>query len=199
MRQIPYEFKYMPKSFDEMIVAEELRPVLKKSLEELPNMIFSGPPGTGKGTFIDVLKSTHPDIDILKINCSDYTSIDDVRDKVKPFAQAIGFGALKIVFLNECLEENELIRTSETESIRIGDIQYGESVSVLSFNMDTGEVEQDSATKIKDSLDEVFEVELEDGRTIKTNKEHPFLVMSKGNIVEKKLKDLEEDDEIVTI
>jgi len=97
----PYEFKYMPKSFEEMIVSEELKPVLKKALDELPNMILSGPPGTGKGTFVDVLRSTHPDIDILKINCSDYTSIDDVRDKVKPFATSIGFGALKIVFLNE--------------------------------------------------------------------------------------------------
>ena len=101
MNQTPYEFKYMPQSFDEMVVAEDIRPVLKKALEELPSMILSGPPGTGKGTFVDVLKATHPDIDILKINCSDYTSIDDVRDKIKPFATSIGFGALKIVFLNE--------------------------------------------------------------------------------------------------
>lgn len=101
MSQTPYEFKYMPKSFDEMIVAENLRPVLKKALDELPSMILSGPPGTGKGTFVDVLKATHPNIDILKINCSDYTSIDDVRDKVKPFATSIGFGELKVVFLNE--------------------------------------------------------------------------------------------------
>jgi len=101
MNQTPYEFKYQPKSFDEMIVAEDIKPVLKKALDELPSLILSGPPGTGKGTFVDILKATNPDIDILKINCSDYTSIDDVRDKVKPFAQAIGFGALKIVFLNE--------------------------------------------------------------------------------------------------
>lgn len=98
---IPYEFKYMPKSFDEMIVAEDLRPVLKKALDELSSMLLSGPPGTGKGTFVDILRATKPNIDILKINCSDCTSIDDVRDKVKPFATSIGFGELKVVFLNE--------------------------------------------------------------------------------------------------
>lgn len=101
MNQIPYEFKYQPKSFDEMILSEEVRPVLKKALEELPNIILSGPPGTGKGTYVDVLKKTYPNMDILKVNCSDYTSVDDIRDKVKPFATAIGFGDMKLVFLNE--------------------------------------------------------------------------------------------------
>ena len=101
MSHTPYEFKYMPQSFDEMIVAEELRPVLKKALEELPSIILSGPPGTGKGTFVDIMKATHPKMDVLKLNCSDYTGVGDIRDKVKPFAQAIGFGELKVVFLNE--------------------------------------------------------------------------------------------------
>ncbi len=102
MTTIPYEFKYKPKTFEEMILSDEVKPVLKKALDELPNLILHGPPGTGKGTFVDVLKSINPEIDILKINCSDYTSIDDVRDKVKPFATSIGFGKMKIVFLNEC-------------------------------------------------------------------------------------------------
>lgn len=95
-----YEFKYSPKSFDEMILDEDVKPKLRAALEELPNIILFGPSGTGKGTFVDVLKHTK-DIDILKLNCSDETGIDAIRDKVKSFATSAGFGGIKIVYLNE--------------------------------------------------------------------------------------------------
>lgn len=96
-----YEFKYMPNSFDEMILSKEVRPILRKAMEELPNMVLYGPPGTGKGTFVDVLKRTKK-LDVLKINCSDETGIDVIRDRVKSFATAGSMdGAIKIVYLNE--------------------------------------------------------------------------------------------------
>lgn len=95
-----FEFKYMPNTFEDMILSEQVRPKLKKALEELPNMILYGPSGTGKGTFVDILKKTKG-IDILKINCSDETGIDTIRDKVKSFATSAGFGGMKIVYLNE--------------------------------------------------------------------------------------------------
>jgi DNA polymerase III delta prime subunit len=96
----PYEFKYAPKTFDEMILSGEVRPVLKKAMKELPNLILSGPSGTGKGTFVDVLRA-ETGIDTLKLNCSDFTGIDDIRDRVKPFATSVGFGEVKLVYLNE--------------------------------------------------------------------------------------------------
>jgi DNA polymerase III delta prime subunit len=96
----PYEFKYMPKKFDDMILTAEIRPVLQKALKELPNLILSGPSGTGKGTFVDVLRA-ETGIDTLKLNCSDFTGVDDIREKVKPFATSVGFGEVKLVYLNE--------------------------------------------------------------------------------------------------
>ncbi len=95
-----YEFKYAPESFDEMILDENVRPKLKKAMEELPNLMLYGPSGTGKGTFVDVLKKTKG-LEVLKINCSDETGIDTIRDKVKSFATSAGFGGIKIVYLNE--------------------------------------------------------------------------------------------------
>lgn len=95
-----YEFKYMPNTFEEMICSEEVKPKLRKALEELPNMILYGPSGTGKGTFVDILKKTKG-LDVLKINCSDETGIDTIRDRVKSFATSAGFGGMKIVYLNE--------------------------------------------------------------------------------------------------
>jgi replication factor C small subunit len=95
-----YEFKYAPNTFDEMILSDDVKSKLKVALEELPNIILYGPSGTGKGTFVDVLKKTK-NPDILKLNCSDETGIDSIRDKVKSFATSAGFGGIKIVYLNE--------------------------------------------------------------------------------------------------
>ena len=97
---IPYEFKYMPKTFDEMILSEDVKPVLQKALKEMPNLILSGPSGTSKGTYVDILRTT-TGIDTLKLNCSDFTGVDDIREKVKPFATSVGFGEIKLVYLNE--------------------------------------------------------------------------------------------------
>jgi replication factor C small subunit len=94
------EFKYAPKTIGEMILSEDVRPKLEKALTELPNMVLYGPSGTGKGTFTDVLL-TEKKLDFIKINCSDETGIDAIRDKVKTFAQSVGFGGIKIVYLNE--------------------------------------------------------------------------------------------------
>ncbi len=95
-----YEFKYSPKTFDEMILTDDVRVKLERALIELPNLILFGPSGTGKGTFVDILKNTK-NLDVLKLNCSDETGIDAIRDKVKSFATSAGFGGIKIVYLNE--------------------------------------------------------------------------------------------------
>lgn len=98
--QEPFEFKYAPKTFDEMIATGDVKIRLQKALGELPNIVLHGPPGTGKGTFVEILKETK-NLVTLKLNCSDETGIDVVRDKIKPFATSAGFGGIKIVYLNE--------------------------------------------------------------------------------------------------
>jgi replication factor C small subunit len=95
-----YEFKFAPQTFDEMILADDVKPKLEKALKELPNMMLIGPSGVGKGTFVDVLRK-ETGIECLKLNCSDETGIDAIRDKVKTFATSVGFGGLKLVYLNE--------------------------------------------------------------------------------------------------
>lgn len=94
------EFKYMPKTIDEMIVEEGMKEKLSKAIKELPNMMLIGPPGTGKGTFVDILRKT-TNIDCLKINCSHETGVDHMRDVVVPYATSVGMNGLKLVYLNE--------------------------------------------------------------------------------------------------
>lgn len=98
-----WEFVYAPKTFDELILNENLKKSLKKALDERPNMLLYGPPGIGKGAYVNILIN-HNDIkdSVLKINASMELNIDMMRQNVKSFAQSMGFsGKLKLIYLNE--------------------------------------------------------------------------------------------------
>lgn len=101
MSQEIWCFKYAPKTLDEMILSDEMRETLKKVIVECPNVLLVGKPGTGKGTFMDILLKT-TEYDFMKLNASDENSIDVVRDKVKSFATSLGITDKKVVYLNEC-------------------------------------------------------------------------------------------------
>jgi len=96
-----WEFKHQPRTIDEMVLHENIRPKLEKALEEVPNIILSGSAGVGKGTFVDILlKSTK--CEYMRINGSDETGVDAIRDKVRPFATSVGFSDhVNIMYINE--------------------------------------------------------------------------------------------------
>ena len=125
-------FKYEPQKFDDMILNDVIKPRLQKALVEIPNLMLVGPPGVGKGTFTNIfLKTTK--LDFIKLNCSDETSIDAMRTKVKGFATALGTTPLKVVVLNEsdALSPNaqmmlrDLIETVESITRFIFQCNYG--------------------------------------------------------------------------
>jgi len=93
-------FTHEPKTLDEMIVSDEKKVMLRKIINELPTTLIAGNPGTGKGTFMNCL-IRETDVDVLKINGSDETGIDVMRDKVKSFATGYSLNK-KIVYINEC-------------------------------------------------------------------------------------------------
>ena len=95
-----WTFKYEPDTFDGLILNNDIKPKLKKALEEVPNLLLYGTAGVGKGTFTKILLK-HTGYDHLWINASDETGIDVIRDKVKSFSTALGFTDLKIVVFNE--------------------------------------------------------------------------------------------------
>lgn len=96
-----WSFKYEPTEFKNIVLNDDVRNKLEKALIEIPNLMLVGPAGVGKGTFTHVfLKQTG--LDYLWVNCSDETSIDNIRTKVKSFATSLGITPLKVVVLNEC-------------------------------------------------------------------------------------------------
>lgn len=97
-----WSFKYEPTKFEDMILNEDLKPILKKKIKEIPNFSLVGPPGIGKSTFSKLLIKEN-NLSSLEINASDESSIDDMRGKVKSYATALGEkNKIKIVVLNEC-------------------------------------------------------------------------------------------------
>lgn len=108
---VPWLEKYRPKILDDVVGNQEtitrLRAIAKHG--NLPNLIISGPPGTGKTTSIhclalELLGPNCYKTAVLELNASDDRGIDVVRNKIKMFAQqkvTLPAGRHKIVILDE--------------------------------------------------------------------------------------------------
>ncbi|MCH2679223.1 MAG: AAA family ATPase, partial [Alphaproteobacteria bacterium] len=68
--------------------------------QDIPHILLYGPAGTGKTTAAKLI-TTNLDCDSIYINCSDENGIETIREKVKSFASAATFRALKVVIMDE--------------------------------------------------------------------------------------------------
>ena len=100
LRQNLWVYKYQPKTFEDIVLNEEIKPKLRKAMKEMPNMLIYGTPGIGKGCFANIFKEMN-NIDYMWINASDENGIEVFRSKIRPFATAMCLKDMKIVVLNE--------------------------------------------------------------------------------------------------
>jgi replication factor C small subunit len=100
LRKNLWVYKYQPKTFNDIILNDEIKGKLGKAMNEIPNMLLYGTPGIGKGCFATLMKDKE-NIDYMWINASDENGIDVFRNKIRPFATAMCMKDLKIVVLNE--------------------------------------------------------------------------------------------------
>jgi len=84
---IPYIEKYRPKTFDEIVGVSELDKIknLISDVNNMPNLMFVGPAGVGKTSAVKVILKELSPINYLRINGSDTTGVDTIRDKVYNF------------------------------------------------------------------------------------------------------------------
>ena len=106
--ELPWIEKYRPNKLGDVIgqreIVSRLESYVKKSL--VPNLLFSGPAGSGKTSAAVALArelfGKEFERNFLELNASDTRGIDVVRGTIKDFARTLAFNSgFKIIFLDE--------------------------------------------------------------------------------------------------
>jgi replication factor C small subunit len=94
--------KYRPTTLDKYVGNEHIKKTINQYLgnNDIQNLIFYGPSGTGKTTLAKLIVK-NLDCDYIYINSSDERGIETIRDKVSGFASTASFKPLKVVILDE--------------------------------------------------------------------------------------------------
>jgi len=94
--------KYRPTKLDDLILDEQSLRVVSQFKDEIPNLLFTGNPGTGKTTLARIIVNDILGCNYLYINASDESGIDTIRHNITNFAQTKSFdGGIKVVILDE--------------------------------------------------------------------------------------------------
>ena len=182
--------KYRPSTLDDMIISDDTKKMVRDSIAggNIPNMVLYGSAGTGKTSVCRVI-ANELGADLLYINASMERSIDVIRDRVTSFSSTVSFsGGPKIVLFDECLSENESVRVGTVDNwvpVKLNELEKDRLYPIVSFNMSTGELENDTGHIISDKTDELFEVTLASGEKIVANAKHPFICEKDGNFFER--------------
>ena len=101
----PYIETYRPKNFTEVIGIKDLDRLvtLIETPREMPNLLFYGPAGTGKTSVAKIIIDTLAPIDYIRINGSDTTGVDTIRELVYNFMTSMSSqkDKPKIVWIEE--------------------------------------------------------------------------------------------------
>jgi len=94
--------KYRSKDLDSYVGNEHIKRTIEQYLgqNDIQNLIFFGPAGTGKTTLAKLIVN-NLNCDYIYINASDERGIETIRDKVSGFASTASFKPLKVVILDE--------------------------------------------------------------------------------------------------
>ena len=94
--------KYRPKTLEGYVGNENIKRTIAQYLDQndIQNLIFYGPAGTGKTTLAKLI-SLQLQCDFIYINASDERGIETIREKVAGFASTASFKPLKVVILDE--------------------------------------------------------------------------------------------------
>lgn len=140
--------KYRPSKLDDLVNQETIRQRLKQMLvkkQELPHLLFAGPPGSGKTTTAMILAQQilgeHWRDYTLSLNASDERGIDVVRERVKTFArfsdrrEGVPY---RIVILDE---SDEMTSDGQTALRRIMEEYSQQTRFILVCNYSSGIIE----------------------------------------------------------
>ena len=94
--------KYRPTNLDNYVGNESIKKSISNYIgqNDIQNLIFYGPAGTGKTTLAKLIVK-NIECDHIYINASDERGIETIRDKVSGFASVMSFKPIKVVILDE--------------------------------------------------------------------------------------------------
>ena len=98
--------KYRPNTVDGYVFRDEHQRSQVKSWindKTIPHLLFSGNAGIGKTTLAKILLNQLEvnDLDVLEVNGSRQTGVEEMRQRITNFSQMIPFGDFKVVLLDE--------------------------------------------------------------------------------------------------
>lgn len=178
--------KYRPDTLEGYIGNEHFKEKVAQWIEtqDVPHLLLHGPAGTGKTTAAKIIIK-NIDCDALSINASDENNVETVRTKIKGFCSVMGFKPLKVVFLDECLDENTLVwilREGKEITVPISLLNDKEDL-VKSWNMKKNRIEWMPFELFNKGIQETFEVELDNNETIICTADHKWYVEIDGEKV----------------